>query len=578
MLAVSLAVGALLVAGGVYLLHDFQMRRTATVMLARGETAREAGNLDKAIEYYTYYVNYVPTDDRAFSTLAMLIADKAEQGTNRGAFVRAFFMLEAGVRRDPNNVEVLRRLADHSMKIGRMSDAAEHLTRLIQQFPEDSELEVKLGRCQVATEHFREAIGSFEGVIGRAPDNLEAYVALANVLRGNLDDSERAEAVIDQMVSANPKAAKAYLQRSRYRRMIEAGEGARKDIAEAMALSPDDMEVLVMAARLAMDEKDFKRAHGYLDRARRLHPDNEQVHLRMSELLVLEGGKDNEAIEQLLKVVAGKAGDPAVLFRLAELQLKQGDLDGVGKTIKKMRAAGYRSEIAEYFESRIQIARGKWREASYALERLRPTAEGLGEFGSQVDLLLGLCYEQLRIPDRQLAAYQRVLKKTPGLVAARLGYASALSRTGKTQEAQNEYLVLEKGLGSEKFLEAPALRNGLFRLIVVNTMRLPEDKRDWSELEQFVARVEKIKGIDDVQKMLMRADLLVKKGQLKEALALGVAERDKNPKQLTLWTALANLTAMENGPNYRWDEKKDRTVADRVRIEILRVLTDLSKL
>jgi hypothetical protein len=31
----------------------------------------------------------------------------------------------------------------------------------------------------------------------------------------------------------------------------------------------------------------------------------------------------------------------------------------------------------------------------------------------------------------------------------------------------------------------------------------------------------------------------------------------------------------ETGANYRWDEKKDRTVADKVRIEILEMLTAL---
>jgi hypothetical protein len=34
--------------------------------------------------------------------------------------------------------------------------------------------------------------------------------------------------------------------------------------------------------------------------------------------------------------------------------------------------------------------------------------------------------------------------------------------------------------------------------------------------------------------------------------------------------------AMEEGANYRWDEEKDRGVVDEVRIEVLRVLTELA--
>jgi len=103
--------------------------------LKRGEEARKAGKLDEAIKHYTYYANYVPSDDNAFGELAMMISDQAKQGAGRKEILRAFFMLEEVIRRDPNNVEALRRLADYSMTIGRMSDAVEHFTRLIQQFP-----------------------------------------------------------------------------------------------------------------------------------------------------------------------------------------------------------------------------------------------------------------------------------------------------------------------------------------------------------------------------------------------------------------------------------------------------------
>ncbi len=58
----------------------------------------------------------------------------------------------------------------------------------------------------------------------------------------------------------------------------------------------------------------------------------------------------------------------------------------------------------------------------------------------------------------------------------------------------------------------------------------------------------------------------------------GISDDKIAPAQELLATACDRVMAMENGPNYRWDEKKDRAIADRVRIEILRMLTDLSKL
>jgi len=43
-----------------------------------------------------------------------------------------------------------------------------------------------------------------------------------------------------------------------------------------------------------------------------------------------------------------------------------------------------------------------------------------------------------------------------------------------------------------------------------------------------------------------------------------------------LATACDRVLAMEKGENYRWDEQKDRTIADVVRIEILQALEKMA--
>jgi len=45
-----------------------------------------------------------------------------------------------------------------------------------------------------------------------------------------------------------------------------------------------------------------------------------------------------------------------------------------------------------------------------------------------------------------------------------------------------------------------------------------------------------------------------------------------------LATGPDRVMAMEQGANYRWDEEKDRSVADQVRIEVLEALTELAAL
>ena len=546
-LAIILPIAIALLVGGVYLLHELQVKRTARKMLDRAEQAQKAGELSDAIRYYGYYVNYTPDDDEAFAQLALLVAEQADQaGANPRAQIEAYHRLERAVARRSNDIELVRRLADLSFKVGQWDVAAENYKRLIKEFPDESEFEVKLGLCQVATEKYLDAITSFEGVIARDTENITAYVELANLLRDQLDNPDRADAVMSQMVTSNSKRAKAYVERGLYFRRAEQDEEAEADIARALKLAPEDLDVLLAVAELAMTAKEFDRAETFLSRAQEFFPDDERLHRQLSQLRLYQNNPE-EALKHLGKAVEQKTEDPAALIKLADLQLKSGDVEAVRATMKRMKKASYRPEILEFFEARILMVQGEWLKAVHALETLRSKVSGWPGFPMQIDLSLGACFERLRLPDRQLEAYQRVLDKDPTLVAAQVGYASALLHTGKVDEALREYRKIEKTLGSKEFLEVPALRNSLYQALMAQTARLPEAERDWTEVERLLASAEALEGVDDVQGTLMRAELLIKKGEIKQARSLVAAKRAQDPDQLILWTAEANLAALDGG-------------------------------
>jgi len=209
-IAFLLAVAMLVI--GVYFLHEYQVKRTAVSMLARAAAAARNDEPDEAIRCYRHYVNYAPGDYEAYSRLALLIADQADRlRSNPKLQVQAMFMLERAARQDPDNMEVTRRLVEFSMKLRRMSDAVEHIQRLLQATPDDSQLEVELGRCYIATEKYREAISALESAIAHDAGNLDAYMEVARLYREQLDDAEQADLIIDQMVASNTGQARAYI-------------------------------------------------------------------------------------------------------------------------------------------------------------------------------------------------------------------------------------------------------------------------------------------------------------------------------------------------------------------------------
>ncbi|HOM15833.1 MAG TPA: tetratricopeptide repeat protein, partial [Thermoguttaceae bacterium] len=532
----------------VIVVHGFQVSRTAQVMLAKAQQAEQEGNKENAIQYYTYYVNYAPKDASAFSRLALLVADRLRGTSHPRQLWEAFTILEKAAQQEPENMEVLRRLADICQKVGRLDDAVSHLTRLREKFPEESALGVQLGECQIRLEKYREALATFEHVIAQDPANLKAYTALADLLREKLQDPNRADSWINQMTARNPKSVKALVERAKYFHRSKQLNAATEDIRRALEMSPQNVEVLVAAAEFAIDNKAYEEAGDYLDRAQALFPDDESVQ-RARMVLNLSLGKTAEVLEPLEKRIREQQSSDAMdLLTVADLHLKQGDLKKARETIKKMRDAGFREEILDFFEARAEAAEGKWREAVYKLERLRPKVVGWPEFLTHVDLFLGACYEQLRLPDRQLAIYRGLLDRNPSLQPAQAGYAVALFRLGKLDEAAREFAALEKSMGEAEFLQTPALRNALFQLIVARTLQQPETARDWSELEKYVERLSKVEGVDAAQLALMQAEVLSKKGDNAKAQQLIQAQLDKYPKDVGLWTAAIKLAAMLQTP------------------------------
>jgi len=72
--------------------------------------------------------------------------------------------------------------------------------------------------------------------------------------------------------------------------------------------------------------------------------------------------------------------------------------------------------------------------------------------------------------------------------------------------------------------------------------------------------------------------LTMLKSRVDELAAEGVDEAKLAAARELLTTGPDRVMAQERGANYRWDESKDRTVQDQVRIELLQTLTELQKL
>ncbi|NBW96886.1 MAG: hypothetical protein EBR28_09190 [Planctomycetia bacterium] len=563
---------------GIYAIHRVQVTRNAggLVKLARAKLAE--GKNGEALTLLSRYVAYRPDDAEAYAEFATLVLDRAESpGATRNDVARAYGVLEAAVRRNPGDDALRRKLASFQMRIGRFGDAREHLQLLRAKLnsgaaePAETEttrgadraaIDLLLARSWAGTGNFEEAAGLASSLIGfdlakksfdpeteAAPDTTDAFVLLAAILQEKFEDAATADKVLAELVKSNAEDPQAWLALSRWHRQRGNLAAAKQDVAEATRLAPDNLEALLAAFDIALAEKDYATAAKLMDKAPKpaSPAETDERLVRAAATLALQQQDVDRAVAALDDGLAALPGRPTLLLMLADALMQKNDIDRVEKTIGKLKESlGAGSPAVGLLEARVLIAGQRWLEAKNKLDRVRPLLAGAAELTRQVDLYLGQCYEQLGEFDEQLEANRRVLSDDPSSLAARVGAASALIAAGKPDDALREFELVAAAIPRERIASIPQVWSPLLQLRVASQLKRPAVERDWSAIDALLDMLQESASISDGQVAMLRADVLVRKGETAAATGLLTTAAAANPQDPQLIAALATLALRDN--------------------------------
>ncbi|MEI8016971.1 MAG: tetratricopeptide repeat protein [Schlesneria sp.] len=581
----GLLISPFVIAGLVHLLHHFQMIRNASSYLRQARRAlEEDGQNSKstALSYLARYVQLAPNDPEGLILLGLQYADV-------NSFQRAAIMLERGLTFRPDRADVRRRLVECLMRLGRFTDASDHLQNfLLKDAPNDGELLQQLGECQRSKQEFEQAAKTFQASIQSSPDRLEPYAMLASLQQDRLNLVKEAFATINQMVSVNPDNPRAYLFRGEWflhqyrdfktliannRMMDRSGaekflEDAESDSREFLERDPENADGLMFAARLKLITGKRDDLRQYLFKGIELHPNRTDFYTMLSNL-ESDSGNPALAIEAMRKGVLAAPKNPELQWNLARLLIESDNTSEATEIIAKLRTEKYPAVALDFLEARMLYRRSEWLPMIQKIESKRglisPTADTAFLF-KRSEYMLGVAYREINSTEPQIASFRRALAIDPDWIQAKLALADSLAAADQGQEAASAYAEICS-------TPNPPL-SAMFGLakswILFNRNRI-RSNQDWREFDAVIAKLAKLDP-QPVQVAILQTQKLSVSSEQDEAARFIRNAREKNPQTFELWFTEFELAESRRDSDLATElvEKVQEQFGDSVNVRLMR--------
>jgi len=587
LLVETLIAAAVFAAGGA-VWYYWQLNRTADAMLDRAEKLIKEGDDRAAAQYYFQYLKIRPEN----AEVQVLLAETFDRATKdaRGKDQAVKYYYQAlGVAPPEKRGALRRRLAELLLELRRYPQVEEEARELLQADANDAlgwrlKALALYGRMRDGgsrADDAPDALGeAFARAVALNPADAEIAVTLAGLYRENpqwldakaqaLSESERkaaADRILDALVAADPRSARAYLARHRYRLLYQLS-GADDDLAAALEFGPDDPDVLLQAAaesqraaRMARRaggkpedvEALWEKARKHYERAIEIDPKREAAYLGLGDVAV-ERGKPEEAVEAWTRGLKHYNPESVELnFRLADLYLHQDRLDDAEKTLGAL--ARIIERLAPLLPSPAKLAlqrshdllQGKWLARKgrrlEAIPLLRSVAfqdaltgpEAAQSF--QACLWLGSLYSGMGQWDAAAAAYERAASLNPSDARTRVRAAEAWASAGRPESAAALY---RQALA---LADAPEIRLALAQIELQRVLRLPKEERNWTAFDKALAEVKQTAETKSLAKPwrlpLLAAECALARGAARDALVLLEIADKENPEDAELLQQLA---------------------------------------
>ena len=348
---------------------------------------------------------------------------------------------------------------------------------------------------------------------------LEDEAFLRNSQLGNESQKglkDRAITTVDRMLASHREDAEAWLIHYRITSAIDR-IAAESDILQAMALAPEDPEIVLEAgnhylarARTSfgiteLEKKDdwLEKAEGYFRTCleKNLRRDV-QTYLGLGETL-WERSKKEEAVAVWENGIRVATPPTALLhFKLVEYWLREGNMEKskfvLGEmdralreqsTLVNNRLLGYLERLGKQSWASYYVSKRDYVSATNLLEQVvAGNLEMDSRNRSELFAFLAGCYMRSGQYDRAAAYFETAANLTPAMDDCYRGAAEAWAAAGRFREAIDQLQRISEKSGKDNIK--------LCEYILVTQSRSRQDLRDWSVFDEALEQASKLQTSD----------------------------------------------------------------------------------
>ncbi|MBN1947742.1 MAG: tetratricopeptide repeat protein [Bradymonadales bacterium] len=315
--------------------------------------------------------------------------------------------------------------------LGRRDEAITTLEQLVQSEPGRTDIRIELARLYVATDRKNEAVPVLERGARGAPNDYDAWLALAELYHQmeiwdratecwqqlvrisggsgytlmRLGESQLrsgshllALQTLDQAIAAEPTLARAYILHGEAEIVRGYPDRAQRDVERALALAPDDLDVLVLLANVQERQNQLDQAIATLQTARERHPDALAPAAELARIYS-EQGNHQQVIDVLVPVQDQIASDSTANLLLVNAYLAVQDVDAALQYLGRMTSA--HTDNAELHRQLVMTALESPQQTTFSSSQLVTYAERALQLSGGQRLEYRLTYIDALINDNQ---------------------------------------------------------------------------------------------------------------------------------------------------------------------------------